>query len=232
MEKKIDHRKHYLLILDTETANTFRTDDGKLDISSALVYDCGFAVIDTKGNTYAKHSFVNADIFYNYPEAMNSAYYANKIPRYKEDLRAGTRKLATTYTIRKVMCEEIEKYRIREIIAHNSRFDYNSLNATQRYITKSKYRYFLPYGIEVWDSLKMARDVILKMPTYRKFCEKYNLFTANGKLSATAENLYRFITKNPNFVESHTGLEDVEIEKEIVFYCYRQHKKMRKKLFE
>ena len=229
---KIDYRRHYLLIIDTETANTFRADDGKLDISSALVYDCGFAVIDTKGNTYEKYSFVNADIWYNYPDVMATAYYAHKLPLYREGLRNGTRKLATTYTIAKTVKEVIDRYKIREVIAHNSRFDYNSLNATQRYITKSAYRYFFPYGIEMWDSLKMARDVILEMPTYRKFCEKYNLFTANGRLSATAENLYRFISKNPTYEESHTGLEDVEIEKEIVFYCYRQHKKMRKKLFE
>jgi hypothetical protein len=47
----------------------------------------------------------------------------------------------------------------------------------------------------------------------------------------TAEVLYRFITKDNDFVESHTGLEDVMIEKEILAYCYRQHKKMKKELF-
>lgn len=78
----------------------------------------------------------------------------------------------------------------------------------------------------------MSRDVILKMPSYKKYADKHNLKTATGKLSATAENLYRFITKNPDFIESHTGLEDVLIEKEIFAYCMKQHKKMRKKLFE
>ena len=51
-------------------------------------------------------------------------------------------------------------------------------------------------------------------------------------LSASAENLYRFIIKDPTFIEAHTGLEDVMIEKEIMAYCFRQHKKMRKKLWE
>ena len=78
----------------------------------------------------------------------------------------------------------------------------------------------------------MASDVILKMPTYRRFCEEHCLLTKNGRLSATAENLYRFIIKDPTFVESHTGLEDVEIESQILAYCYKQHKKMRKKLYE
>jgi hypothetical protein len=51
-------------------------------------------------------------------------------------------------------------------------------------------------------------------------------------LSASAENLYRFIIKDPNFIESHTGLEDVQIERQILWYCLRQKKKMRKKLWE
>jgi hypothetical protein len=44
--------------------------------------------------------------------------------------------------------------------------------------------------------------------------------------------LYKFISKDFDFVENHTGLEDVMIEKEILAYCYRQHKPMRKKLWE
>ena len=41
-----------------------------------------------------------------------------------------------------------------------------------------------------------------------------------------------FISGNNEFEESHTGLEDVLIEAEIMFYCFRQHKPMRKALFE
>ena len=48
----------------------------------------------------------------------------------------------------------------------------------------------------------------------------------------TAEILYRFISGNKDFIENHTGLEDVMIEKEILAYCFRQHKAMRKGLFE
>ncbi len=80
--------------------------------------------------------------------------------------------------------------------------------------------------------MKMARDVMHKMPTYRKFCEENGFVTKTGQLSAKAEDLYRFIIKDPTFVESHTGLEDVQIEREIMFYCYRQHKPMRKLLYE
>ena len=229
---KIDYRRHYVLVLDTETANTARTADGKLDTSSVLMYDCGWSIVDTKGNIYEERSFVNRDIFVYERELMASAYYGWKIPRYVEDLRNGKRKMANTYEIRKAMLADMELYHITEVVAHNARFDRDALDTIQRWTTKSKYRYWFPYGTEIWDTMKMARDVIHKMPTYRKFCEENGFLTANGRLSATAENLYRFIIKDPTFVESHTGLEDVQIEREIMFYCFRQHKKMRKGLYE
>jgi hypothetical protein len=79
--------------------------------------------------------------------------------------------------------------------------------------------------------MKMARDVMHKMPTYRKFCEENELLTKTGRLSAKAEDLYRFIIKDADFEESHTGLEDVQIEREIFLYCRKQHKPMRKVLY-
>ena len=229
---KIDYRHHYVLVLDTETANTLVDEDGRMDMSSVLMYDCGWSVVDTKGKVYLERSYVNRDIFVYERELMQSAYYAWKIPRYVEDLRNGNRIMANTYEIRQQMLADMELYHITEVVAHNARFDYNALNGIQRWTTKSRFRYWFPYGTEVWDTMKMARDVIHKMPTYRRFCEEHGLLTANGRLSTTAENLYRFITKNPDFVESHTGLEDVQIEREIMFYCFRQHKKMRKGLWE
>ena len=231
MDEKIDRRRNYILVLDTETANT-QMIDRQLDPTNCFFYDMGWQVVDKHGNVYAKASFVNADIYLGEKEMMKSAYYAKKLPQYERDLKAGKRKLATTKTIRKEMCNTISKYRIKAVAAHNARFDYNTCNATQRWTTKSKYRYFFPKDVEIWDTMKMARDVIHKMPTYRRFCEEHCLLTKNGRLSTTAENLYRFIIKDPTFVESHTGLEDVEIETQILAYCYKQHKKMRKKLWE
>ena len=112
------------------------------------------------------------------------------------------------------------------------RFDHGTLNTTERWLTKSKYRYFFPSEYVICDTLKMARDVILKMPTYKRFCIENGYVTKNGQLRATAEILYRFIKKDNDFVESHTALEDVLIEKEILAYCFKQHKKMRRLLWE
>ena len=228
----IDKRKHYVLVLDTETANTIADENGNLDMSNVLMYDCGWSVVDTHGGVYVERSYVNQDVFCEERELMQSAYYAKKIPMYCLQLQMGQRIMANTYEIRQSMLADMYEYGITEVVAHNARFDVNALNTILRYTTKSKYRYWFPYGTVFWDTMKMARDVIHPMPTYRQFCKDNNLLTKNGRLSTTAENLYRFIIGDIDFEESHTGLEDVQIEREIMFYCYRQHKPMRKLLYE
>jgi hypothetical protein len=46
--------------------------------------------------------------------------------------------------------------------------------------------------------------------------------TKRGCRSYTAEIIYRFITNDLQFEESHTGLADVLIEKEILRFCFQQ----------
>lgn len=219
---KIDKRHIYGICIDTETCN---------NLDNPLFYDVGWQVIDSYGRLYKSRSFINTDVYYQYKDLMQSAYYSNKLPAYENDLFKGKRLAYNMYQIRQALLEDVKEYNCKFIIAHNARFDYRALNGTQRYVTKSKYRFFTPYGLEWWDTMKMADSVICKMPTYIKFCQENGYLTQNGKPRKTAEILYRFISKNNSFIESHTGLEDVNIERQILAYCKKQHKKMQKTLF-
>ena len=196
-------------MLDTETTTS---------LDDPICYDVGFAVVEREGAIYETYSFVVAEVFLN-EELMESAYFIEKVPQYWEDIKNGTRKLAKFNTIRKVLAETMKKYNTNIVIAHNARFDYRSTAKTQRYLTKSKYRYFLPYGTEVWDTLKMAREVLKNDVAYDNFCYDNNYVTKRGCKRFTAEILYRFFTGDNDFVESHTGLEDVTIEKVIFAEC-------------
>ena len=227
----MDKRISYKIVLDTETCPMDK-ELAEVMPSNMLTYDCGWAVVDKRGNVYKTRSFVNADIFIGEKDLMKSAYYADKLPQYWEDIESGKRILTSFYNIRKALLEDIKEYNVTEDFAHNMRFDYGTLNTTQRWETKSKYRYFFPIGVEICDTLKMARDIISKMPTYIDFCSENGYLTKNGKVQLKAETIYRFIMQDTDFIESHTALEDVMIEKEILAYCYRKHKKMRKKLWE
>ena len=197
------------IVFDTETTNS---------LDDPIFFDIGWAVIDSEGSVYETASYVNADVFLD-DELMASAYFIEKVPQYWEDIKKGTRKLAKFNTIRKVLAETMKKYNTNIVIAHNARFDYRSTAKTQRYLTKSKYRYFLPYGTEVWDTLKMAREVLKNDVDYDNFCYNNNYVTKRGCKRFTAEILYRFFTGDNDFVEIHTGLEDVTIEKVIFAEC-------------
>jgi len=229
----IDRRKHYIVVLDTETCPLDRDFKG-VSPYNMFVYDIGWAVVDKKGTVYETKSYVNKEIFYDESSLMKSSYYANKLPQYKEDIKNGKRVVANWNDIRKDLAETLKKYNTNTVCAHNARFDDGSLKNTQRWLTKSKYRYFLPYGTEIWDTMKMALDVIANTPTYKEFCKENNYMTnhKNPRPQVKAEVIYRYITRNNDFIESHTGLEDVLIEKEILAYCFKKHKKMRKKLYE
>lgn len=218
------------LIIDTETTNTLVDEDNKLDISSGLVYDVGLAIINEKGEIFEEHSLINADVFFN-REIMATAYYADKIPTYWEQIKNGSRKISNTYKINRLIKELIKTYEVEAVIAHNAHFDITVLNTTLRYITKSKYRYFFPYGTEIYDTLKMARQTLGKADTYKKYCAENNYLTKKGQPKLTAEIIYRFLKNEPAFEESHTGLEDVKIEKEIFAYCMATNPNIEKRLY-
>ena len=202
-----------IIVIDTETTNS---------IDDPICYDVGFAVIDKNGFVFEKHSFVVAEVFLD-EDLMRSAYFIEKVPQYWEEIKAGKRKLAKFSTIRFKFAEICKKYQIKIVCAHNARFDYRSLNLTQRFLTSSKYRYFFPFGIEIWDTLKMSREVLKNNDTYGEFCYENNFLTSRMCKRFTAEIIFRFLTGALDFEESHTGLEDVLIEKEIFSYCLEQN---------
>lgn len=222
MSTKIDHRRSYYLTIDTETANGF--DD-------PIVYDLGGCIHDKNGNVYETFSFVIYETFYGMADLMKTAYYAKKLPKYHEEIASGKRKVVRYATAKKHIRNLCEKYGVKAVIAHNMRFDYRSTTRTQRYLTKSAFRYFLPYGVPLWDTLKMAQDTICKQWTYKEWCYRNGYLTKNGRPRATAEILYRYISGQEDFIEEHTGLADVLIEKEIFAKCMAQHKPMRKECF-
>lgn len=219
--------------LDTETCNGIMVND-KLDLSCSLVYDLGWAVVDKYGKVYKTQSFVIFETFVSMKDVMKSAYYAEKIPKYWEDIKEGKRQLVTFNTARNAFLSDMKEYKVDTVFAHNAGFDLRALNNTYRYITKSKHRYFFKFGTQIWDTLKMARDTICKQKSYLSWCERNGYMTKHKKpqARATAEILHRYLTGNENFIESHTGLEDVLIEKDIFKHCLRQHKKMRKALYQ
>lgn len=69
----------------------------------------------------------------------------------------------------------------------------------------------------LFDIWGIACDKIINTDKYRKMCIDGGETTASGKYFKTsAEMAYRYIANNTDFIESHTALEDVEIECDIL----------------
>lgn len=224
---KIDKRKKYYMVLDTETCPIDR-DMEEVTPTNMLVYDLGYTITDKKGNVYRTGSYIVSDIFFGeFYTKMQSSYYANKIPKYMEQIASGERVVKTWKQISFILRKVLEEFDINVVVAHNARFDYGVLRNTKDYLEEYP---MLPY-VEWWDTLKMARSILKERKSYKRFCEDNNFMTKNNQCRFTAEVIYRYLTNDLEFEESHTGLEDTLIEKDILAFCIKQHKKMDKLLF-
>lgn len=200
--------KEKIIVLDCETTN---------DIDCPLTYDIGFQVCDYEGNVYATFSYVVADVFLD-KSLMESAYFIDKIPQYKEDLANGVREMRTLKTIRDVIRSVCKLYNVKKVFAYNCRFDYKATNNTERYITKSKIRFFFPYGTKFYDILKLARIALKDDTIYREFCVANDYVDKRNCNRHTAEIVYRYWF-DKDFVEEHCGLEDCKIEYQLLLKC-------------
>ena len=213
----MSRRKEMYLVIDTETCNT---------VEQPLPYDIGFAICDRMGNIAEERSYVVAETFLDMKDTMKSAYFAEKIPQYWEDIKNGTRKIKSIYKIRREVKDLMNKYNVKKVGAYNMGFDKRALNNVMRYATKSFCRWFFPFGTEFFCIWHLATQTLLQQKTFFKMAEKNNWFSEKGNLLTNAEVTYNYIKKMSDFKEEHKGLEDVRIEVEIMAHCFRQHKKM------
>ena len=201
-----------VLVIDTETANS---------VEQPLPYDVGYAIVDTEtGEILTEKSFVVAEIFLD-KELMKGAYYAEKIPHYWDDLKAGNRIMKSICNIRKIISADMKKYNISKVGAYNMGFDNRATRNDVRYISGSLIKWFFPYGTEFFCIWHMACTSILNTENYVQFALENGFVSEHNNIQTSAEVAYRYLTNKTNFIESHTGLEDVKIEIEIMLAVLR-----------
>lgn len=214
-------KKEMFLVMDIETANM---------VEDALAYDIGYAICDRSGNIEIKRSFVVADIFNHEKELMETAYYAKKLPLYYARIKSGETVVADLKLIRYIISQDMKRYGVKKVGAYNTYFDRTGMDRTLRYVTKSQYRWFFPYGTEFFCIWHMACQVIFTQKRFLNKAIEHDWFSPKGNIKTSAEIAYRYITKDEFFEEEHTGLSDVEIEVQIMAKCFAQHKKMKKNI--
>lgn len=201
-----------VMIIDTETAN---------DVSCPLPYDVGYQIVDTEtGEVLTEKSFVVAEIFFD-KELMAQAYFADKIPQYFKEIKEGKRKVTGIFNVRRLVVDDMKRFDVHRVGAYNMNFDKRATNNDVRYISGSFWRWFFPYGTEFFCIWNMACTSILDTKEFADFAVKNGFVSEVGNIRTSAEIAYRYLTDTTDFEEAHTGLEDVKIEREILFAVLR-----------
>ena len=187
-----------IAVFDTETAGNF-------------CYNIGYTIYDTdKHETLVSKDFVVEQVWHNIP-LFSSAYYATKRPIYVNRMRARKTKMSKFGYICQEMIRDFNKYEVSSAYAYNSPFDDNVFTTNCDW-----YKCANPFdNIPIFDIRGYVHNFLIN-DEYLSFCEKHSCFTEQGNYSTTAENVYRYITNNIDFVEEHTALADSLIELEIL----------------
>lgn len=205
-------KKKIIMVADVETTKL------------GYVYDLGYLIADKYGNVLAERSFVIEDIFKN-EKLMKDAYYYSKHPQYIRDILDGKRALMNWNDVMKTMYQDLKEFDVQVFSAYNANFDYCALKRTNELLRNRPFK--MVDNLEIWDIWNYAVQTICSQATFKKVAEREKWVTDSGKFYRTsAEIVYAYISKNYDFEEEHTGLEDCHIEYEILMKAIRQNKKL------
>ena len=195
-------------VLDTETLGGAANPTG--------IYNAGGKIFDNCGHTYATYNYLVAEHF---ESILEKAHYGKKtFKRYLEMLDRGEiTVVATEADLLKAVSALLDFYGVKYVLAYNTIFD----------LTRTSFQKLIE-NREFIDIYHMAYEIYYRRPSYRKFCFENGFITKSGNPKQGVEQMYAFLTNNPNFKEEHTAFSDASQEAEIYLACLRQHKKYTK----
>lgn len=197
-----------VMVVDTETVST----------TKPFCYNTGWVVaaIDKKGNmqTLEEKEYMTKEVWYN-TMLFSTAYYADKKPIYRKEIRKHNIKVTRFENIIAEMIESINKYNVSRVYAYNSSFDKKVFEFMTEWFHTPNPLAELP----ILDIRAYFMDLVKDSNKFKNYCEKHELFTESGNYSTTAEVAYRYFTKEDNFIEAHTALADSKIELVILSKC-------------
>ena len=220
--KQVDLQKvKYLMFIDTETIGSLFVQE------SVLPFEIGMKVYDLENMKVVKEKSYLVRKFFNNKYIMLSTFSATKYPNYFEKLENDKRyKTMSVNDISKDIEKTIQRYGIKIMVAHNGNFDKTAMaRLFEDFETNNPFK-----KLDLLDTMEISK-IITFSKDYANYCiankdilnsVKDSCFITNsGRVRTTAQAIYSYLTQNPNFEESHTGLEDIDIEIEIFKASYQ-----------
>lgn len=194
-----------IIVFDTETTS----------LEKPFCYNIGYVIVNTETKEkLCKRDFVVEQVWHNL-ELFSSAYYANKRELYVSRMKAKKVIMDKYGYILRQLRSDIKSFEISNGYAYNSSFDEKVFAFCCEW-----YKCSNPLDtIKVYDIRGYVHEFIAQTDDYQSFCETNGYLTENGNYSTTAETVYRYITRNCDFIEEHTALADSEIEYDILQEC-------------
>jgi hypothetical protein len=141
----------------------------------------------------------------------------NSMFDYKKAIKFTEEYITNLYSDNYYQWEEEQKRRIDYILSNPKTDNDREFNPDIFEFRGKTYPLF-----DIWG---LSCENLLNNDEYRAYCKDNNLTTASGKYYPTnAEVAYRFVKGQDNFVESHTAIEDADIECEILAEVFKKVK--------
>lgn len=197
-------------------------------MSSYKPYNIGYVVTNKKGEIFAERSYALPNSIW---ENLENCFAAREMTHKNiQEILAdyGTGDARKYDYISDVdMITQLEKdvkdFNVKRIWAYNCTFDENAIN---RLFNRNGRPLLEIEWCDIWSAILYTKLLCKK---YIDFCYDNNFLTDKGNIKTSAEVVYRYLTKNTEFEEEHTGLADVHIERQILMKAFKTKKKMVKK---
>ena len=202
------------MVFDTET----------MGLENRVVYDIGYYIVNRRGKVFASRRFLIHEVITN-PEIMMNAFYHSKV--YSEYLpmvdNSDIKLIHSWEDVQNYIREDINTFAVNTMAAYNLPFDMSALNATNKHCNTRKLLNVRPVLLDLW---LYSCLYLFNTNFYKEMAKDNGWISPAGNYRTTAEHAYRFITRDAEYIEPHTALEDAEIETEILLKLLAKKRKI------